>query len=181
MLAAGGKGVLGSWEARAKWVRGLMVVEIAVGLFAKAPVHSCTVVCSMCRIVALDGREACGGESLPRIAIRLFNGLDSSVAANRDSGAGWADVTACKASPFLSQSVVDKIEFVTHTTAVTVAYGSDCCFLLTADGVHSANHSKADIASGVGTQQEHSMCVHVPGMCQIHDTFPKRLIHIAGH
>jgi hypothetical protein len=93
MLAAGGKGVL---EARAKWVRGLMVVEIAVGLRANAPVQSCTVCCSMWRMVALEGRDACEGESLPRMAMRVFKGLVSSVAAKRDSGAGSVDVTACK-------------------------------------------------------------------------------------
>ncbi len=93
MLAAGGKGVL---EARAKWVRGLMVVEIAVGLRANAPVQSCTVCCSMWRMVALEGRDACEGESLPRMVMSVFKGLVSSVAAKRDSGAGSVDVTACK-------------------------------------------------------------------------------------
>ena len=44
MLVAGGKVVLGSCEASAKWVKGLMVVEIAVGLRAKAAVHTCTVI-----------------------------------------------------------------------------------------------------------------------------------------
>lgn len=98
MQAAGGKGDLGSWEARAKWVRGWMVAEIAVGLRANAPVQSCTVCCSMWRMVALDGRAACTGESSPRIAMRAFTGLDSSVAARSDSGTVLVEVTACKAA-----------------------------------------------------------------------------------
>ena len=71
MLAAGGKGVLGSCEAKAKWVRGLMVVEMAVGLRANAAVHSCMTCDSMRRMVALEGiGGSLDGDSLPRIAMR---------------------------------------------------------------------------------------------------------------
>ena len=96
ILVAGGKGVLGSWEARARWVKGLMVVEIAVGLRAKAAVHTCTVCISMWRKLALEGRhDSAELDSLPRISMRACTGLDSSVAASRDSGAGCPVGTAC--------------------------------------------------------------------------------------
>lgn len=93
---AGGKGVLGSWEARARWVKGLMVVEIAVGLRAKAAVHNCTVCISMCRRVALAGRhDSAGAESLPRMVMSACTGLESSLAASRDSGDGCPTGAAC--------------------------------------------------------------------------------------
>ena len=96
ILVAGGKGVLGSWEARAKWVKGLMVVEIAVGLRAKAAVHTCTVCISMWRKLALEGRlNSAGLDSLPRMFMRACTGLDSSVAASRDSEADCPVGTAC--------------------------------------------------------------------------------------
>lgn len=96
ILVAGGKGALGSCEARARCVKGLMVVDMAVGLRANAAVHSCTVYTSMWRMVALGGRlGSCEVESLPRMAIRACTGLDSSVAARRDSGAGFWAGTAC--------------------------------------------------------------------------------------
>lgn len=65
-----------------------MVVEMTVGLRAKAPVHSCTVRCRVWRIVAVLGscEEADVGD--PKIDIRLFSGLACWRAANSDSGAG---------------------------------------------------------------------------------------------
>ena len=84
MLAAGGKGVLGSWEARAKCVKGCMVVLMAVGLHANAPVHSCIVCCSICLMVASDGRDDRRLELSPKMCIKALTGPDSSTAARRD-------------------------------------------------------------------------------------------------
>ena len=73
-----------------------MVVEMAVGLRAKAAVQSCTVCISMWRMVAVEGRHgSCEVASLPRMAIRACTGLESSVAASSDSGAGFLAGTAC--------------------------------------------------------------------------------------
>ena len=96
ILVAGGKGVLGSWEARARWVKGLMVVEIAVGLRAKAAVHTCTVCISMWRRLVPEGRhDSAGVDSLPRMVMRVCTGLVSSVAASSDSRAGCPGGVAC--------------------------------------------------------------------------------------
>ena len=64
-----------------------MMLEMTVGLLAKAPVHSCTVCCKIWRMVAVLGPGCTDGEDDKMLASALSAGA-CSVAASRDSGAG---------------------------------------------------------------------------------------------
>ena len=95
MAAAGGNTDLLICDARAKCVKGLIVVEMTVGLLANAPVQSCTVRCRICRIVAEAGTAEDTDWGHPKIDMRLFIGPLCSVAASRDSGAGRLAFPTC--------------------------------------------------------------------------------------
>ena len=95
MAAAGGNTDLLSFDARARCVKGLIVVEMTVGLLANAPVQSCTVRCRICRIVAEAGTAEDTDWGHPKTDMRVFIGVLFSVAASRDSGVAWLAFPTC--------------------------------------------------------------------------------------